>query len=117
MALQRSQVVSISRCAVAVGEGSSRQSIFSGGPPLSSFDMLLATEGFENLMLAVWPLRWSFVFLDMGPFILLFVFPLLWVLHLAGFHHLLMTWETKESNAMNKEANMLKYHPTQESVE
>jgi hypothetical protein len=53
----------------------------------------------------------------MGPFILLFVFPLLWVLHLAGFHHLLMTWETKESNAMNKEANMLKYHPTQESVE
>ncbi len=85
MALQRSQVVSISRCAVAVGEGSSRQSIFSGGPPLSLFDMLLATEGFENLM---FPLRFgllggSFVFLDMDPFILFLVFPLFWVLMIS----------------------------------
>jgi hypothetical protein len=40
--------VSILRCAVAVGEGFSRLSILSrgpGGPPLSLFDMLLATGG------------------------------------------------------------------------
>jgi hypothetical protein len=39
------QTVSILRCAVAVGEGFSRLGLVSGGPPLSLFDMLLATTG------------------------------------------------------------------------
>ncbi len=46
--------VSILRHAVAVGEGLSRLGLLAGGPPLSLFDMLLATTGgevgFENLM-------------------------------------------------------------------
>jgi hypothetical protein len=41
--VQCAQVVSILKCAVVVGEGSSRLGLFSRGPPLSLFDMFLAT--------------------------------------------------------------------------
>jgi hypothetical protein len=41
--LQCAHVVSILICVVAIVEGSSRLGIISGGPPLSLFDMLLAT--------------------------------------------------------------------------
>jgi hypothetical protein len=37
--------VSILRCAVAIGEGSSRLGLLSGDPLLSLFDMLLARGG------------------------------------------------------------------------
>jgi hypothetical protein len=37
------QVISILRCAVAAGEGSSKLVVLSGGPTLSLFDMLLTT--------------------------------------------------------------------------
>jgi hypothetical protein len=73
---------SILRCAVAVGEGSSRLGLLSGGAPRSyaSHDK----SGFENLMFSLWfaVLDRSFVFLDvMGPFILFIVFSLFfWVL-------------------------------------
>ncbi len=43
--LQCAWVVFILRCVVAVDEGMSRLGILSEGPPLSLFDMLLATEG------------------------------------------------------------------------
>ncbi len=43
MALQHVQVISNLRYVVALGEGSSRLSLLSGGPPLSLFDMLLTT--------------------------------------------------------------------------
>jgi hypothetical protein len=42
--LQHAQVVSILKHAGAIGEGSSKLGILSGGPPLSLFDMLLATK-------------------------------------------------------------------------
>ncbi len=45
MVLQCAHVISILKCVVAIGEGSSRLSILSGGPSLSLFDMLLATRG------------------------------------------------------------------------
>jgi hypothetical protein len=39
------QTISILKCAVvAVGEGSSKLVVLSGGPTLSLFDMLLVTE-------------------------------------------------------------------------
>jgi hypothetical protein len=38
------QVAFISRCDVLICEGSSRVSVFSSVPPLSLFDMLLATR-------------------------------------------------------------------------
>ncbi len=41
--VQCTQVVSILKRAVVVGEGSSRLGRFSRGPPLSLFDMFLAT--------------------------------------------------------------------------
>jgi hypothetical protein len=41
--LQHTDVVSILRQAVVVGEGFSRLDLLSEGPPLSLFDMLLAT--------------------------------------------------------------------------
>ncbi len=44
MALQHVQVISILRHVVALGEGSSRLSLLSEGPPLPLFDMLLARE-------------------------------------------------------------------------
>jgi hypothetical protein len=37
-------VISILRCVVAMGEGFSRLSVFSRGPLLSLFDMLLTTR-------------------------------------------------------------------------
>ncbi len=43
--LQCAQVVSILRHAVAIGEGSSKLALLSGGPPFSLFDMLLAIRG------------------------------------------------------------------------
>ncbi len=72
-------MVPISRRVVVIGEGSFRQNIFLGGPPLSLFDMLLVTEGFKNLMFPLWftLLGGSFVFLDTGPSILFLAFPLL----------------------------------------
>lgn len=45
VALQRVQAIFILRCAVAVGEGSFRLGLLSGGPPISFFDMLLTTGG------------------------------------------------------------------------
>jgi hypothetical protein len=44
MVLQCAQVVSTLKCVVEVGEGSSKLGIFSRGPPLSLFDMLLVTR-------------------------------------------------------------------------
>ncbi len=44
MALQDVQTISILKCVVVVGKGSSRLSILSRGPPLSLFDMLRATK-------------------------------------------------------------------------
>jgi len=41
--VQCTQVVSILKRAVVDGEGSSRLGLFSRGPPLSLFDMFLAT--------------------------------------------------------------------------
>ncbi len=86
------QVVFILKCVLAIG--SSRLGVLLGGPPLSLFDMLLATRrGFENLMFPLWStkLGGSFVFLDACPSILFLGFPLLWVfwfiLWLVGFHH------------------------------
>jgi len=43
MVLQCAHAVSILKCVVAIGEGSSRLGILSGGPPLSLLDMLLGT--------------------------------------------------------------------------
>ncbi len=45
VALQRVQVIFVLRCAVAVGEGSFRLGILSGGCPISIVDMLLMTGG------------------------------------------------------------------------
>jgi hypothetical protein len=45
MVLQRARVISILKCVVAIGEGSSRLGILSGDPSLSLFDMLLVTKG------------------------------------------------------------------------
>jgi hypothetical protein len=45
VAIQHAEAVSILRSAVVVGEGSSRLDLLSEGPPLSLFDMLLATGG------------------------------------------------------------------------
>ncbi len=45
MALQNAHANSILRHAIVVGEGSSRLSVLSRGPPLSLFDMFLATRG------------------------------------------------------------------------
>ncbi len=66
------------RHVVAVGEGLSRLGLLAGGPPLSLFDMLLATGGgVRELDVPLWfaLLGGSFVFLDMGPSILFLVFP------------------------------------------
>jgi hypothetical protein len=69
--------------AVAIGEGLSKLSmILSGGPSISLFDMLLATGGVQELDVpfVFCPfgcfalLGGSFVFLDMDPSILFFVF-------------------------------------------
>jgi hypothetical protein len=77
-------MVSISRYAVAVGEGSSRQSIFSGCPTLSLFDMLLAREGFKNLMFPLWfALLWVFCLLGHGSFHFVPCIPLFWVLMIS----------------------------------
>jgi hypothetical protein len=42
--LQRVKAVSILKCVVEGGEGSSKLGILSGGPPFSLFDMLLMTR-------------------------------------------------------------------------
>jgi hypothetical protein len=77
MTLHHAHVISILRCVVVIGEGSSRQGILSGGPPLSLFDMLLATRrGWElDIPFVVHLLRWFFVFLHRS-FHLFIVFPL-----------------------------------------
>jgi hypothetical protein len=71
------------RCAVAVDEGSSRVGLLSGDPPPHSYASR-DRRGFGNLMFSLWfaVLGGSFVFFDVGPFILLLVFSLLffWVL-------------------------------------
>ncbi len=73
MVLQCAHVISILKCVVAIGEGSSRLGILSGDPPLSLFG---------NLMFPLWFsfLGGYFVFLDVGPSILFLVFPLIRVL-------------------------------------
>jgi hypothetical protein len=43
--LQYAHVISILKCVVIIGEGSSKLGILLGGPPLSLFDMLFATRG------------------------------------------------------------------------
>jgi hypothetical protein len=45
MMLQQAYVISILKQVVAIGKGSSSLGIFSRGPPLSLFDMLLMTRG------------------------------------------------------------------------
>jgi hypothetical protein len=45
MALQCAYVISILRCVVIVGEGSSRLSILLRGPPFSLFDMFFVARG------------------------------------------------------------------------
>jgi hypothetical protein len=42
--LQHAQVISILRCAIAIGEDSFKLDFLSRGPPLFLFDMLLAIE-------------------------------------------------------------------------
>ncbi len=41
MTLQHAKVISILKCAIAIGEGYSKLGVISGSPPLSLFDMLL----------------------------------------------------------------------------
>ncbi len=89
------QVSSILRCDVGVGESLSKLGVLSRGLPLSLLDMLLVIGGeLKNL---IFPLQFafldgSFVFLDVGPFILFLVFPLfggaLVYLWLARFHQI-----------------------------
>jgi hypothetical protein len=45
VALQRAQVIFILKCAITIGESSSRLNILSRGPPLSLFDMFIAIGG------------------------------------------------------------------------
>ncbi len=70
------------RRVVAVGEGLSRLGILSGGPPLSLFDMLLATEGVQELDLVVCPLWWFICLLGHGSCHFVPCFALLGVLWL-----------------------------------
>jgi hypothetical protein len=49
MALQQTQMASISRHAITVGEGSSSLSVLSSDPPLFLFDIFFAPGGFEYL--------------------------------------------------------------------
>jgi hypothetical protein len=62
VALECTLVIFVLRCAVAVGEGSFRLGILSGGPLISLFDMLLKTRGDLGtyVPLVVRPLRWFF---------------------------------------------------------
>ncbi len=82
------------RHVVAVGEGLSRLGILSGGPPLSLFDMLFATEGVQELdvPLVVCPLWWFICLVGHGSFSFCSLFcpfgGALVNLWSAGFHHI-----------------------------
>ncbi len=52
MTLQRAQAICILRRAVAVGNGSSRLGVLSGGLPLSLFDMLGLLFSLFDMLLA-----------------------------------------------------------------
>jgi len=65
VALECAHAIFILRCAIAIGEDSSRLGILSRGPPLSLFDMLLAIGGGSFV---VRPLRWFFCLLGCGSF-------------------------------------------------
>ncbi len=88
------QVVSILRSVIVVGEGSSTLGVLSRGPPLSLFDMLLATRGCLGTWcsLVVCPLllvflsSWMWVLPISPPCIPPFLGALIY-LWLARFHH------------------------------
>ncbi len=93
MALQRAKVISILKCAIAIGEGYSKLGVLSGVPPLCLSDMLLVIEGGWELDVPfmVHLLRVFFCLLGHGSFHFVLCFPfffffVLWFIYdLQGF--------------------------------
>jgi len=91
--------------AIITGEGSYRLSVFFSVPPLSFSNMLLTIMR-SSVWLFLTPLTcppcWPFLFsgLDMGPFLLFLVFPLVRVLCLNKVWHGLITWLNRVPQGM-----------------
>jgi hypothetical protein len=75
------QAVSILRCAVAVGEGFSRPSLISEGPPLSLFDLLLQQERVRELDVPL--VGWASYVVHLSSW--MWVLPFLFLIFLALF--------------------------------
>ncbi len=84
MVLQNVQVVSILSRALVIGESSFRLGILLAGPQLSFLYASCYWRAFGNETLWFALLVGSFIFLDVGPFILFLVFPLFWVFWFIG---------------------------------
>jgi len=115
VAIQHAEAVSILRSAVVVGEGSSRLDLLSEGPPLSLFDMLLATGGgglgtwcsmvvccFSIVLLSSWMWVLPFLFLVFPPFLGALIH--IW---LTGFHCYFSIWMGEPNIQGNKACILL----------